>query len=1079
MAQRRSVFALQAMRDLPHPSTIKTSAPSLIGVIERPRLINALAAVPATAKWMQAPSGSGKSTLAASWARNRAKPFAWYRLDERDNDPAFFYGEFADTVRGQLKLSDGLPKFSIDDHDRQQVFARRFFAALAEQVDNSALIVFDDMQRLTADSVLSSLNELFELAEERIELLFVSQTTAPTAFFDAIATRRLALLNDADLRFDLDECKAMATALRIEDAQCEQIAAVTGGHAGALVLACELLRGTDARSALGVETVERIHSHLLAKLIDRIPEPRRELLIQTAFVNQLTRAIAESLAAVEAAKQLDSLVETGLLRRVGAEAAEVFEAHALVRQGMQTLVTSRLGARKARALAERTATALIENDQQEAALALLIEIRSTARAIVVLEQLAKQYAARGHATLLMSAVVKLPQGDVCGNPWLCFWAGQALLAVNEEQARVWLGHAYFAFEKNADAAGLRLAAASVVTAFGLEWGDLRELHVWIDRHREAGGETPIAVGQPFEASLIMGVACAALVSGSYPPQINSDALVNREQQLLESDQAWLSDDQRVQAARLLIDQGYVFARYELAQTVIVATRQLIDRSVGSVLHRGRWLIAAAFAHYLAGDMPRSVSFLNDARLIAQTSHSTRLSFELGLAFANHWMRARDLPRAAEELQELEIVASSAPPAQRAEHARLMARLLLLQGRLVEGLKWAQEAKRLAVPAGFTGASLRAFEIELVYALAANARLSEAIDLVSSLEVEPREARLAIEHCLRFLNSGKSDLNSLRLGLQNAAQIQFIHLLERAHGPLVEVCDAALANNVETEFVHQLIAAKQLPPPPLAGPHWPWPAKVRTLGGFRLEIQGERYRPTHKAQEKPLELLKLFLTCQAMGRDSAEKSWISERLWPDADSEKARKSLDMTVARLRRLLGSDETILLNEGRLQLSPLQVWTDIRPLRRALSHARAQRDDYITHKPHEEAALSLAAVLEHYTGPFLAEEEGPAWLLAGREAISAAVRQALLSADALFDGSADERLVPALERAVAVDPTSEDLARSLMRAHLRLGHQGEAIRVYRRLREMLSLLLSIAPSKDTEYLREKAYATESQKIA
>ena len=187
---------------------------------------------------------------------------------------------------------------------------------------------------------------------------------------------------------------------------------------------------------------------------------------------------------------------------------------------------------------------------------------------------------------------------------------------------------------------------------------------------------------------------------------------------------------------------------------------------------------------------------------------------------------------------------------------------------------------------------------------------------------------------------------------------------------------------------------------------------------------------------------------------------------------------MTVGRLRRLLQYDDAIVLNEGRLQLSPAHVWTDVAPLRRALTYARFQRDEQISRKPADDAGASIAAVLEHYAGPFLADEEGPPWLLAGREALTAAVRQALMSADRLFEGSADESLIPALEKAFLADPTSEDLARSLMRAHLRRGHHGEAIRVYRRLREMLSLLLAVAPSADTEYVREQAYAAEARSV-
>lgn len=1065
------------MRDSHYPVTIKTSAPSLDGVIERERLVNALAKLPAAAKWLQSPSGTGKSTLAASYARSRKKPLVWYRLDERDNDPAFFYAEFAQAARTQLRLTAQLPKFSSDDHDRQEDFAQRFAAALRQHFEKPALIVLDDTQRITTESMQVALAALVAVALNGTELLFVSQSTAPTAFFDAIAARRLALLNDADLRFDIDECKAMTAALRIGETRSDSIAALTGGHAGALVLACELLRGTDPKSALGVETVERIHSHLLTKLVERMPEQRRELLLQTAFVTQLTRPIAEELAGIDAARELDTLVESGLLRRVGADKNEVFEAHGLIRQGMQALVRARFGEGEARALAEHTATVLVGNEAPEAALALLAEIGSTARAIEQLASLAERYAAQGQVELLLTSIAKLPAADVERDPWLCFWTGQALLRVDEEQSRVWLGYSYAAFEAVGDLSGMRLAAANVVTAFGLECGDFRELDLWIERHARAGGNTSVETNGRFETSLLMGIMCAAFVAGRYPPQVQSDALVARMRLLLDVEQAWLSDDQRVQAARTLIEHGMVFSSFELARSFVLSTRSLVNRSTGGALHRGRWLIAAAYSYFQRDSTAECLAYLDEARSLADQSNSSRLSFELGFAFSDYWMKAHDLQRATDELQLLESVAEQAPPAQRAQYARMRARLFLLQERLPEGLRWTEEARRMAVPAGYSGANLRVFDFDLVYALAANDRLAEAIDLVSRQEFEPREIRIAVENCLRFLHEPESDTQLLRTGLQAATQSGFTNLLERAPIPLARLCEAALANDIETDFVLHLISIKRLKPPLLAGPHWPWHVHVRTLGGFRLDIRGARYRPTHKAQDKPLELLKLLVTCEALGRRSAEKMWVAERLWPDAESENARKSLDMTVGRLRRLLCSDNAVLSIEGRLELSTALVWTDIRPLLTALSQTRIRRDEYVTGKPSlvTEAAATVAELLEHYSGPYLAGEEGPPWLLAGREAIASAVRHALVTADTILGGSADELLIPATEKALAADPTSEDLARALMRAHLRRGHKSEALRVYRRLREMLSLLLGVAPSTESEHIRDMAYAADS----
>ena len=126
----------------------------------------------------------------------------------------------------------------------------------------------------------------------------------------------------------------MTASLRIEEAQSESISALAGGHAGALVLACELFRGTDPKSALGVATAERIHSHLLTKLIERMPEQRRELLLQDSFCNAANATHCRKTRRDRTRSRTGLFdVESGLL--VGADISEVFEAHGLVRQGMQ------------------------------------------------------------------------------------------------------------------------------------------------------------------------------------------------------------------------------------------------------------------------------------------------------------------------------------------------------------------------------------------------------------------------------------------------------------------------------------------------------------------------------------------------------------------------------------------------------------------------------------------------------------------------------------------------------------------------------------------------------------------------
>ncbi len=273
----------------------------------------------------------------------------------------------------------------------------------------------------------------------------------------------------------------------------------------------------------------------------------------------------------------------------------------------------------------------------------------------------------------------------------------------------------------------------------------------------------------------MGIICAAFVNGKYPPRIEPESLIDRLRALLDSADAWLSEDQRVQGARLLIEHGMVFGNFELARSAAFATRHLIDAGRGSALHRGRWLIAAAYAYFFRGDMEAALPYLNQAQSLARQSQSSGLAFEIGFALCDYWMKANDLQRADDEMALLESVAARAVPAQRAQFARMKGRLLLLQERLTEGLRWAEEARRMALPAGFSKAYLRVFDVDVVYALVANDRLPEAIDCIAQLEFEPIEQRIAVEHCVRFLAApAGSGLAAKRSGCRRA----------------IELCDAA-------------------------------------------------------------------------------------------------------------------------------------------------------------------------------------------------------------------------------------------------------------------------------------------------
>ena len=1057
---------------------VKTSVPALAGIVARPQLVSRLSAIAAPTKWLTALSGSGKSTLVASYAAGTSRKLVWYRLDERDDDPAFFYRHYSAALAAALEAALVLPAFSADDNAREGPFAERFVAALRAGCAARLLLVFDNAHRIRKPGRVEALAHFVAAADAALEIIFISEEPAPAAFFDAIAARRLALCNDLSLAFLPNECQALAESLRLPRSDGATLAALTGGHAGALVIACEFLRGASTPTGDDSRIAEQIHLHLLEKVLDRAPPARRDLLERTAFAPQLTRALAVRLAGETAADELEPLVARGLLRRIVTSEGAVYEAHGLVRRGMQAVLRKRLDPAQFRQAALATATSLVAHDAPEEAFSLLIEYDAPEEAAAVLRELAERHARRGQAGLLARSVGQLPPVLQDRDPWLCFWTGQALLGVDEEAARGWFERSYAAFDTAGDRAGMRLAASCVVTAFGLEYGDIRELDAWLERHISAGGDSAVEAGCANEAALCLGVVCAAIAHGAFPPGFGTDALIARLRVLMDVPSAWLTPDQPLEAARLLVDYARIFGTHSQAQAMVIGTRAHAEVDATSALQRGRFWMSAALAYFEDGKHEPAAEFLSRAGRLVEETGSRRLAFELGLTEVDAALKRNEMGNAAARLADLEAIAPTAPPAQRAEHARFTARVLLMQGRAEEGLRWAEDAMTTAALAGYTGRHARAFRIDCVYALAANRRYADALVLnapqLEGFSGTERDVGLAIAGCLQFLDSDCRDVEALRHGLGHAASAGFVNVLARAREPIARVCEQALAHGIEVEFVRRLIAVQSLDPPADAGPWWPWPVRIRALGGFELEVRGQRYRPAHKTQDKPLELLKLLVTAQVLGRGNVDKAWVAEMLWPDADVAKSRKSLDMAVSRLRRLLGNDATLEAPEGRLRISPRHVWTDITPFLRALSHVGKRRDDHASGRAilAAGATADITSVLDLYRGPFLPQEDAPPWLLAGREAVAAAVRATVMTADAILEGREDARLVPAIERALAADPTSEDLARALMRALARRGLHSEALIVYRRVREMLSIVLGVAPSHQTERIKEEIYA-------
>jgi hypothetical protein len=150
--------------------------------------------------------------------------------------------------------------------------------------------------------------------------------------------------------------------------------------------------------------------------------------------------------------------------------------------------------------------------------------------------------------------------------------------------------------------------------------------------------------------------------------------------------------------------------------------------------------------------------------------------------------------------------------------------------------------------------------------------------------------------------------------------------------IAELCARALAQGLEVDYVAAMVRERRLVPrePPLRIRAWPWRYRVFTLGGFRILRGGEAVEFAPKGPGRPVELLKVLVS---LGGQNVRAEQLADALWPHADADYAHRSFTATLHRLRRLLGSDEVLLLREGRLSLNASLVWVDTWALDQALA--------------------------------------------------------------------------------------------------------------------------------------------------
>ncbi|MGE5714657.1 MAG: AfsR/SARP family transcriptional regulator [Betaproteobacteria bacterium] len=388
---------------------------------------------------------------------------------------------------------------------------------------------------------------------------------------------------------------------------------------------------------------------------------------------------------------------------------------------------------------------------------------------------------------------------------------------------------------------------------------------------------------------------------------------------------------------------------------------------------------------------------------AELLRAERLAHEAGLPAleAMVWLQQARLVlwRAnGERAREVAALAASRgdvlrTPIWLADQSDAECRVALFAGDYVQALAHARRAAALLGMSGSPPSYGVTYGVSEAYALIGIGSFDRANELLAELATRPLPPylarRLAVVMSLSMLAgedaqgrwTERSD-RMLREVMRELRELEWPNVFTFLPRQIARLFARALDAGIEAAWVVNAIQMRDLAPPALASPTWPWPVRLRLLGGFECEVEG---RPVAsgsiKAAAKPLALLRRIAVLAGYEGVSADS--VSRGLWPGEGRGGREKVLETTLARLRKLLGCADAVLLHEHRLRLNPRRVWLDMAMLTGELD---ALRDP-------GAGELRWRVIFGLYRGPLL-DDETDVWITPWRDRLRGLLAASLLTA-------------------------------------------------------------------------------------
>jgi LuxR family maltose regulon positive regulatory protein len=1026
-----------------------------------------------------AEAGYGKTTLLSDFSRRTRVRTMWYRLDRGDRDWVAFLAYLVAAIRvhvpGFGSVTDSLLRETASSAPPRETVLDTFLLELGQLPADPTALIFDDFHLVDdAPEIREITIELLARAPERLAFVFVTRRLPPIPLARLRALGEVAELGTDELRFDAGETERLfreTYEMRLEPGLIAELSRRTEGWAASLQLVRTALHDRDPgqirafiRSLSGAEG--HLYDYLAEEVVADLPTELQDFLMRTSLLEIVDLELGPIAADVplNAAKNLiDEGERLGLFGRRGPHTRHQVRAHPLVRDFLQARLARSIGGPGLLEIHRRIASAAESIDWRVATHHYLAANDEIAARRVLASSIEAVLATGAYAAAEELSLA-LPSGPLAGAPGLVL-ASRLAQQRGDPTAGAALAEDAWAINPHSTAVLLNLIAArsfagNLVGA--IEAGQLlaQSPNAQLARIGETYG---LMIGTSVDGSLeIVARQLEELVASlrvRSNPHYLGVALSNYSYILMARGDATGARDAAEEAITTLgnASRGLELVSARLARSAALAQLGNLDEArkeialASAAAPRGQAVevaYEAAEVEILFGEADRARALLDSVS--DQIDPSTDTGAQAILSRGLLALREGSLIAAAANIGNL---APGQPRTTAAFEVRrqIALSMVALAEKEPTALELATNARALAAR---QGATLWEGVATLLEGLAD--RNVDPSPVVSRMaEKNPALLSIVAEALLERLSSldGQAQAaiaaeaehrpqrwrSTVRRGLVDGGdddRLAAANLLARIGVPddVRRLSDAARMMKDKRAIGLSRALARRLA------------ARVFVEDLGRVEIViGERIVDGAQVRRKVLALLCLLLSKPDF---AASREEVLDGLWPDLDPGSALNSLNQTAYFLRRVFEINYSEETSPGYLVQDGETIWLDSE-----LIGSRSQRCRELIRASVPGSDLDVAAFLaKEYRGQFALDFAYDDWASSYRDSLHASYLRVMEQAIRMdIDAGEFARGTLLAERAIEVEPNSEELRVCLVRLYRLSGAHAAAAEQYAHYAEAL----------------------------